>query len=268
MGTIGPEVDDAFKSLLVQHLTDPLTYACKEVSPLDPVCQAVRDFATSTLVQHRRAHNANEWCPVAKLCHFRIERLHNRTLHDKYLAEIDHLTHIRGRDRVNPILDLAADGSTRPFFDLKSKDTSLNEVFLFHGASSEVIEKIMLEGFDPQRGGEAAGAMFGIGAYFARNLSKCDFYARGNRRRHVLLSRVLLGHPYVAKQSLGQQVRRPPDGPSGEACDSVMALTRAEGGVVDHREYVIFERSRALPLFRISYEHEADCKCHMCSYRP
>ena len=44
-----------------------------------------------------------------------------------------------------------------------------------------------------------------------------------------------------------------------------MALTPAEGGAVD-REYVIFKGSRALPLFRITYEHEADCECHICSY--
>ena len=53
----------------------------------------------------------------------------------------------------------------------------LNEHFLFHGTTADVLNKICKGGFDPQRGGEeAVGKMFGTATYLAANASKSDIY--------------------------------------------------------------------------------------------
>ena len=55
-------------------------------------------------------------------------------------------------------------------------------------------------GFDPRRGGEGAGRLFGLATYFGANASKSDIYsesftARMSRRadRKLLISRLALG---------------------------------------------------------------------------
>mmetsp|Transcript_5926 Transcript_5926/g.11758 ORF Transcript_5926/g.11758 Transcript_5926/m.11758 type:complete len:82 (-) Transcript_5926:88-333(-) len=53
--------------------------------------------------------------------------------------------------------------------------------------------------------------------------------------------------------------------PSACLYDSVWAETRARGGVVDHHEYVVYERGQALPQFCILYQHAQDCQCSECS---
>ena len=202
------EVTRLFQSLLVQNLTQSISQdqpSFRNLSHEDPVFQALRHFATSTLVQHRSSYNSDEWSSPAKLCNFCIERLHNQMLLQRYQSEIHDLAILRGR--VPPISDLQPDGSSIPFFELELMDASLNEVLLFHGAPPDVLAQITLAGFDPLRAGERAGAMFGS-SYFARNLSKCDFYASRGTRRQVLLSRVL-GHPHQAVGITGWGPRRP-----------------------------------------------------------
>ena len=68
------------KSLVAE---EPRVYA-KPLAAEDPVFQAVQDFATRTLVQHRRSYKSSEWCPPGKLCNFHIERLHNSRLEREY----------------------------------------------------------------------------------------------------------------------------------------------------------------------------------------
>jgi hypothetical protein len=47
--------------------------------------------------------------------------------------------------------------------------------------------------------------------------------------------------------------------------DSVLGQSRAEGGIVDHREYVVFDKAQAVPIAVVTYRHSAACKCSRCS---
>ena len=50
------------------------------------------------------------------------------------------------------------------------------EHFLLHGASADVIDEMCRDGFDPRRGGEGVGTLFGVATYLAANASKADIY--------------------------------------------------------------------------------------------
>ena len=248
---------DGLLGYLPDHRTLCVT-GNRELARCDVFFKAVKELMLSSVVQHRQTINSSIWSPSAKLEVLSVELLQNRHLLDKYMAERA-LLHER-RQNVSPMKawSLYRD-EDEPLYDPR-----LNEVLLFHGASSHCIDKIVEEGFDPQRGGDNKGSMYGIGTYFAHNVSKCDFYSPISERsrwqvKEVLLSRVLLGETFLADRALGERTKRAPDG-----YDSVMALARWEGGSVDHREYVIFNPARAWPMFRVQYRHLVDCECHNC----
>ena len=143
---------------------------------------------------------------------------------------------------------------------------NLNEVLLFHGSTSGKINGILSSGFDPRYAGLGTGAMFGQGSYFAHNASKCFRYA-GDRsaanegrglRQSVLVVRAMLGNPHYQEHMCPDR-RMPPAN-----SHSVVALTKAEGGCVDHREYVLYEKASILPLYVVEFEHLPDCGCLMC----
>ena len=46
---------------------------------------------------------------------------------------------------------------------------------------------------------------------------------------------------------------------------SILGQARARGGVVDHAEYVVFERDQALPIAAVTYRHAAACACCRCA---
>lgn len=146
--------------------------------------------------------------------------------------------------------------------------TNLNEVLLFHGSTHGKINGILNGGFDPRYAGLGTGAMFGQGSYFAHNASKCFRYAgddgfgrseTGNLRQSIIVVRAMLGNPHYQEHMCPDR-RMPPNN-----CHSVVALTKAEGGCVDHREYVLYEKATVLPLYLIEFEHLPDCRCLMCS---
>lgn len=251
---------------LLRYLPDHRTLCVaenQELAPDDFFFQAVEELMLSSVVPHRQTIKSSTWSPCAKLEVLSVELLQNHHLLDKYMAERA-LLHER-RPTVRPLMDVVCrDGDKfviRAISEVAAVDPRLNEALLFHGASSHCIDKIVEEGFDPQRGGDTTGAMYGIGTYFAHNVSKCDFYSTtaGSQVKEVLLSRVLLGETFLAERALGQGTKRAPDG-----YDSIVALTRGEGGAVDHREYVIFNPARAWPMFRVEYRHLHDCQCHHC----
>ena len=37
------------------------------------------------------------------------------------------------------------------------------------------------------------------------------------------------------------------------------------GGVVDHREYIVFDKAQAVPIAVVTYRHNHSCKCSRCS---
>ncbi|CDJ49830.1 hypothetical protein, conserved [Eimeria brunetti] len=85
--------------------------------------------------------------------------------------------------------------------------------------------------------------------------------------RCLLLARVCLGEVFKALSPM-PEARMPPNKPNSTtaklAYDSVMAECRTRGGVVDGVEFVVFERSQALPEFVITYSHAAHCQCAEC----
>jgi hypothetical protein len=46
---------------------------------------------------------------------------------------------------------------------------------------------------------------------------------------------------------------------------SILGQSRASGGVVDHPEYVIFDKAQALPIAVVTYQHTSSCRCCRCS---
>ena len=147
----------------------------------------------------------------------------------------------------------------------QNSGVNLNEVLLFHGSTSAKINGILSSGFDPRFAGFGTGAMFGQGSYFAHNASKCFRYgddddeaATGGLRQTVIAVRALLGNPHYQEHMCPERRIPPPNH------HSVVALTKAEGGCVDNREYILYDRASILPLYLIEFEHSPDCACFMC----
>jgi hypothetical protein len=143
----------------------------------------------------------------------------------------------------------------------------LNEFLLYHGAPSDVIKRLQLQGLDPRYAGEHAGKMFGSGLYFATNSSKSDLYTKpdGGGLRCLLVVRVCLGEPHRASDSCSN-MKRPPERP--DACgplSSVVGLKLTEGGKLQHREYVVYRETQTLPQYAVWYRHSATCKCTHCA---
>ena len=145
---------------------------------------------------------------------------------------------------------------------------NLNEVLLFHGAPNSKINGILSSGFDPRYAGTGTGAMFGQGSYFAHNASKCFRYAGShgsanegtNLRQKVFIVRALLGNPHYQKTMCPDRRMAPANS------DSVVAISKAEGGCVDHREYILYDGASILPLYVVEFEHLSDCRCQMCYF--
>jgi hypothetical protein len=145
----------------------------------------------------------------------------------------------------------------------------LNEFLLFHGAPSSLIDRLIFQGLDLRYAGNNAGKMFGHGIYFASNASKSDIYTRPDLPgrpgvRCMLVTRVCLGEPHRASRS-DVNMRKAPDRLDGKGpLSSVVGLKQDEGGVLAHREYIVYRESQTLPQYAIWYKHEDGCQCTHC----
>jgi len=123
-------------------------------------------------------------------------------------------------------------------------DASTNEVLLWHGTKSAIIDTIVKQGFD-ERVCSLSG-MFGAGLYFAQDSCKSGQYAEADRSKShwFLLCRVRLGRPYYATETM-QNERKAPDG-----FDSVV-FNPGQGHVPvgQHRELIIYDRYQAYPEY-------------------
>ena len=173
----------------------------------------------------------------------RIERILTPRLQQKYLAE---LADTAGAINRQPSDRLAGVDALR----VQSCDgVDANEFLLYHGAPSEIIQQLRLSGLDPRRGGENFGKLFGVGTYLATNSSKSDIYTKPNAagERCVLVVRTVLGEPHKTKVAM-PTVNKPPDRPDGRGpLNSVVALTQAEGGCVEHPEFIVYKEAQTLP---------------------
>jgi hypothetical protein len=96
----------------------------------------------------------------------------------------------------------------------------------WHGASDDVVSKIILKGFNPCCAGSGSGSMFGKGIYFAENSSKADLYAGPHPSRFakhagsmsVILAAVFCGNMFEAK-TRGSWTE-PPSPTDSQTCES------------------------------------------------
>ena len=142
---------------------------------------------------------------------------------------------------------------------LRPKDDELeNSYFLFHGTRFENVQNICENGFDISG---RRGAMFGHGIYLSQNSSKSDAYCSAKQGvRCLVVVRAAIGRvQYLTKAA--PTLRECP-----EAYHAVCGENKANGGVLDCREYVIFSSEQVVPEFLIWYRHDDDCPCSRCDY--
>jgi len=247
------------------------------VSPADRTeFSFVEWLFTRSLVRHRQAKDPSLWCPVPRVKVLHVEKIENRTFLKRYVQRREELFEERAGHSCDPLRDIktwigksmTVRRSIEEVCRCSDSGVNLNEVLLFHGSTHGKINGILNSGFDPRYAGLGTGAMFGQGSYFAHNASKCFRYAgddgfrtsseTGGLRQCVLLVRALLGNPHYQEHMCPDR-RMPPAN-----THSVVALTKAEGGCVDHREYVLYEKAAILPLYIIEFEHLPDCECLVC----
>ena len=169
----------------------------------------------------------------------RVEQLRNPRLQKKYVAGLQQMA---GLERQATPMQLDA-LHVQTFGSVNQ-----NEFLLYHGAPSDTCEHLALQGLDPRYAGCHRGKMFGVGTYLASNSSKSDLYTKPNAagERCVLVVRAALGEAHVEKLETverAREVRRwlmPPQRADGRGpLSSVVAATRAQGGAVDHPEFVV-----------------------------
>ena len=194
----------------------------------------------------------------------RVEQLHNPRLQEKYMAELQDIAGLC-EQRVKKLPEI--DAARHTLINVETfQGLKLNERLLYHGAPSNLIERLRLQGLDPRRAGAHFGKLYGSAVYLAANSSKSDIYTEPNAagERCVLVVRVCLGEAHLAKQAMPQALM-PPERLDGRGpLNSVVALTHVEGGVVEHPEYMVYKDSQCLPMFAIWYKHGAACGCTHC----
>ena len=173
-----------------------------------PKFVALRDLFINSLTKHRYSHSSSEWCKAPQLHVTRIMEVRNANLQKLFETERSHNVLPRNERGCTPIPHITA---FKCFVEAGAVD--LNEYLLFHGCPLHSVDAIAKQGLDPQRGGEANGASFGKGTYFAQNASKCHLYTtcglcssdaklgdctHDTGERSVLVARVLLGEAKVS----------------------------------------------------------------------
>jgi len=240
------------------------------VPPGDPRRFWLEDYIHSSLQPHRTSYASEEWSPAPQINILKICEVMNEAVNTRYWNELLQLRAARqGHRQKTEELERAICLRT---------DTSgpkLNEALLFHGCRWETVFSILREGFDSRLGGTNVGAAFGIGTYFSTVASKADLYTQRwedwerkpanldevpQSLRCMLIARVALGDVHE-QRTADATLRRPPLGPDGIRCDSVLGVPRDRGGCVDYDEFVIYQPCQATPQFVVEYEHTPECRC-------
>eukprot|EP01047_Picozoa_sp_COSAG01_P023947 COSAG01_NODE_1463_length_10232_cov_5.501234_11_plen_529_part_00 len=214
-----------------------------------------------TATRHRRRRGEDlQQAPQMEVA--RIEEILNPRLQASYMAQVDNEAGLCNRQVSDPMSDVKAQR-------VKSyRGMDMNEFMLFHGAPSHMVDRLQKQGLDPRHAGTHFGKMFGVGTYLATNSSKSDIYTEPNEagERCILVVRACLGEPYRAKKS-DTKLLKPPDRPDGRGpLSSVMGLTKDQQGVLEHPEFVVYDRWQTLPQFAIWYKHASCCRCTHCEF--
>ena len=105
---------------------------------------------------------------------------------------------------------------------------------------------------------------YGRGLYFSRTSSKSNDYGAGSERSHGGANHRVM---FLCKVALGKVLRSPEEwldeaainraiggrGQGGQ-CDSVLGLTKAEGGSLNNEENVVYAEAAALPSYLVVYK--------------
>eukprot|EP00928_Gymnodinium_smaydae_P073726 TRINITY_DN56879_c0_g1_i1.p1 TRINITY_DN56879_c0_g1~~TRINITY_DN56879_c0_g1_i1.p1 ORF type:complete len:511 (+),score=53.97 TRINITY_DN56879_c0_g1_i1:182-1534(+) len=134
-------------------------------------------------------------------------------------------------------------------------DSSVNEVYLWHGTGPDHLDDILRWGLDERVC--SINGLYGAGLYFASDICKGGQYSRpagpSGNTRYFFYTRVLLGLPYYPSGDT-QGARRPPpfSEKSGKLYDSVIAnVGQANKGRQFHREFVVYDRRQTYAEFLI-----------------
>ena len=254
--------DEMFSSL--PHFSRYCRTGREAVTLTSPMGVKLRELVKNQVMPHRPAQGSPH-CEAPRLTVTRIEKVKSPRLQEKYLAEVQDIAGLCNNAGRRGVAN-ALEGSIRAPRVQSFEGIGLNEAMLFHGLPHSVVDRVVENGLDPRNAGSNAGAMFGNGTYLADLSSKSDIYTtpNANGERCMLLVRACLGEVHQATRA-NRVMMRPPERPDGRGpLDSVLALTQTEGGVVEHREYVVYKEAQLLPQFVIWYKHEPGCACTHC----
>ena len=258
-----------YHHVLVSQLSLPAATRSQRCLPCnDPVFIAIEEMFQSSMVRHRQELPSDQWCDPPKVSVTRIIEIADGRKLDNYL-QARYRMHSRAH-ACSPI-----HGMTAVKCKLGYSWKDMNEYMLYHGTRYENLDLIAEHGLNPL---PALGGMFGRGVYFAQNASKSDFYTtckecathkcktckHAEGERGILVSRVLLGTTHIMKHT-DNVVKGWVEPPCTR--DSITAACKADGGVVDHMEFVVFKDPHMLVQFQIFYKHDTTCRCHSCQYR-
>ena len=138
---------------------------------------------------------------------------------------------------------------------------------MYHGVPHTIAERLRLQGADVRYAGENAGKMFGAGIYLATNASKADIYTTANDagERCTFIMRACLGEVHETKVAMQTVTRAPERADQKGPLDSVRAIVIADGGAVEHPEFIVYKDNQVLPEYLMTYKHRQSCKCTHCA---
>jgi hypothetical protein len=154
----------------------------------------------------------------------------------------------------------------------------MNCVPLFHGTAKSTIEKIARDGFKDIYA--SPSSWFGMGTYFTSELCQAMKYARADGCSHIfsksrcgshfcmcnpdangmitqrlICSVVLLGKSYPA-EGLMKGRKEPPAGYDSIVANHGINIGRDHYQEQEHREFVVFDGARAVPMFVLEYQYK------------
>lgn len=123
-----------------------------------------------------------------------------------------------------------------------------NELFLFHGTTSELAQIIVKQNLDPRLAGKN-GSLLGKGTYFAVNAKYSHDYTEydSNYHRYMFLARVLTGKRCKGSQKYLRPPLVNPQNPRGATFDSCVENES------DPSIYCIFHNSQFYVEYLIEY---------------
>ncbi|CAE7828589.1 TNKS2 [Symbiodinium sp. CCMP2592] len=239
------------KALLLSRLPEFVTAVSRSSPTVRRVVLPLHNFLSvlflESMASHRQHLHSGRFCDPPKVEITRICESINPNIQEQYLHARKLLVQ-RRPDGCTPLRGITAFKCA-----VECGHVNLNEYLLFHGCPMGAVQSILENGLDPQRGGEAAGSMFGKGAYFAETASKSDLYTtcsecRSYREckhpraeRCILVVRVLLGKTKIVTTEDCTSLNRAPEG-----YDTVTAQKTSNGGRLDHTEFVVYKEQMTL----------------------